>query len=48
MSRRLGFAIVLLGTCLCNMTAAQDKLSYSDIVGRLSGLRRLAEPPGKG
>ena len=48
MSRRQGFVLALLGTCLCNMTAVQDKLSYSDIAGRLYGLQRLAEPPGKG
>jgi len=39
---------VLVGACLCGGAAAQQRLSYADIVGRLYGLERLAEPPAEG
>ena len=41
----VGFLFV---TCLCCSAAAQQKLTYPDIVGRLHDLERLAEPPAEG
>jgi len=55
-SRRAGFEMsrfqvpvcVLVAACLCGGAAAQQRLSYADIVGRLYDLERLAEPPAPG
>ena len=41
----VGFLFV---TCLCCGAAAQQKLTYPDIVGRLYDLERLAQPPVAG